>query len=75
MTTLQLAAQRQSDIYTIDPIDSHFDSLNAAKRELHLHLTEITRLDLHRNKQRFLNRETIMVIFWQCWHSLIILQQ
>lgn len=52
-TALQTTAQSQSDIYAADPTDAHFDSLNAAKRELHLHLTEVTRLDLYRNKQRF----------------------
>lgn len=50
---LQTAAQLQSDVYGADPTDTHFDSLNAAKRDLHLHLTEVTRLDLYRNKQRF----------------------
>lgn len=50
---LQTAAQLQSDVYAADPTDTHFDSLNAGKRDLHLHLTEVTRLDLYRNKQRF----------------------
>lgn len=53
MTALQAAVQSQSDIYAADPTGSHFDSLNAAKSDLHLHLTEVTRLDFYRNKQRF----------------------
>lgn len=52
-TALQQAVQCQSDIYTTDPTNTHFDLLNAAKHKLHLHLTELTRLDLHRNKQMF----------------------
>lgn len=51
MTALQDTVKTQTETYATDPTDTH--SLRAAKCDLHLHLTEVTRLDLYWNRQRF----------------------
>lgn len=61
MTALQDAVKTQTETYAADPTNTHFDSLSAVKREVHLHLAEVTRLDLYQNRQRF---------FEQCWCNM-----
>lgn len=63
---LQNNIDTQTEAYTADPTDSGFDVLNAVKQELHLHLTELARLDLYHNKQRFFEQGNRTVASWQC---------
>lgn len=49
---LQQMVEDQTLIYSTDPTAAHFDALNAARSSLNLHLTEVTRLDMHKGRQR-----------------------
>lgn len=50
---LQQSVDDQAAAYSADPTPSHFDLLNAAQSTLNLHMSEVTRLDIHKGRQRF----------------------
>lgn len=49
--SLQRAVDYSSAEYATDPSETNFDNLRASQRDLHLHMTEATRLDLYRTRQ------------------------
>lgn len=51
-TSLQQSVSDHETTYNSDPTFEHFDLLMAAQRDLHLHMTEITKLESYGNRQR-----------------------
>lgn len=51
--SLKSKIEMAPDQYGSDQSASNFDLLQASKRNFHLHLTEVMRLELYKTKQRF----------------------